>query len=87
MGKKRRLNSAKAKFAAKRRAHPRVKLLAQQAAAETETIEEVSPEVVEVVTNTPPKTTKAKKTAVPKKKKPSTSRKRSTKKTITEASA
>ena len=86
MGKKRRLNSAKTKFAAKRSAHPRAKLLAQQAAVETETIEEVLPEVVEVVTETAPKTTTAKKTTTTKKK-ATVPKKRSTKKTITEASA
>ena len=86
MGKKRRLNSAKVKFAAKHGAHPRAKLLAQQTAVETETIEEGLPEVVEVVAETAPKTTTAKKTTTTKKK-ATVPKKRATKKTTTEASA
>jgi len=65
MGKKRRLNSAKAKFAAKRASHPRAKLLSQMA---TDPIEvEVSeslplPEVENIVPRaslTPKATVKA----------------------------
>jgi len=43
MGKKRRLNSAKAKFSAKHKNHPRVRLLAKRAeeAAPLETAEEI----------------------------------------------
>jgi len=93
MGKKRRLNSAKLKFNAKHRNHPRAKLLAKRAqeSVESEAVEETvtletSPEVVlePKVVETP---TKAKKTTAPRKKKATTPRKRATKKKTNSASA
>ena len=78
MGKKRRLNSAKAKFAAKHANHPRAKLLAHTTTepikvevsekpllSEVEEIVPVvslTPKTVETPTKAPPKTTKPKKT-------------------------
>ena len=88
MGKKRRLNAAKAKFNVKHGAHPRMKFLAQTTQApepETEIVEETAtlekpPEVetasvsVSSVNLTPKKTT----TTVAKAKKSATTRKKST---------
>ena len=65
MGKKRRLNSAKAKFNAKHSNHPRAKFLAQMAAktAEPEVVEAVPPELNLKVEETAPEPKLTQKTA------------------------
>jgi hypothetical protein len=57
MGKKRRLNTAKAKFAAKHANHPRARFLAQQRAATTEevipSVESAAEPIVELAAHDP----------------------------------
>jgi len=102
MGKKRRLNSAKSKFASKHSNHPRMTLLMKQetktqhAEAEVHTEAETHTEVepVQEISPIPPPSIsktierpKAKKAAAPRKKTSTTKKKRTPKKKTTSASA
>ena len=87
MGKKRRLNSAKAKFRAKHSNHPRMKLLTKDDVEEISNDPAEEPEITAIPIKVAPPPPKVKKVAAPKKKKPPTRRKRTTKKKTTSASA
>jgi len=87
MGKKRRLKSAKAKYAAKHSNHPRMRLLMKEELEADNTDSAEEPETVDTPVKVAPPPPKVKKAPTPRKKKEPTPRKRATKKKTTSASA